>query len=92
MTEAPPPGPKAFMSENPGRDVQRVGTARWLGEDVAKIHDRVWGVVGTLGESQCYAWEAMRAAGVAKFLLLAVSPRWAYLGRRSGEHRRLVWT
>ncbi|MGH2719242.1 MAG: dihydroxy-acid dehydratase [Actinomycetota bacterium] len=43
-----------LVSENPGRDVQRVGTARFLGEDVAKIHDPVWGVVGTLGDSQCY--------------------------------------
>jgi dihydroxy-acid dehydratase len=43
-----------FASGNPGRDVQRVGTARFLGEDVAKVHDPVWGVVGTLGDSQCY--------------------------------------
>src|SRR5580765_4894598 len=43
-----------FESENPGRAVQRVGTARFLGEDVARIHDPVWGVVGTLGDSQCY--------------------------------------
>jgi dihydroxy-acid dehydratase len=41
-------------SNNPGRDVQRVGTAVFLGEDVAKIHDPVWGVVGNLGDSQCY--------------------------------------
>ncbi|HWD07592.1 MAG TPA: dihydroxy-acid dehydratase [Actinomycetota bacterium] len=34
--------------------MQRVGTARFLGEDVAKIHDPVWGVLGTLGDSQCY--------------------------------------
>ena len=33
---------------------QRVGTARFLGEDVSKIHDPPWGVIGTLGESQCY--------------------------------------
>ena len=39
---------------NPGRDVQRVGTARFLGQDVAKIHDPVWAVVGNLGDSQCY--------------------------------------
>jgi dihydroxy-acid dehydratase len=43
-----------FSSANPGRDVQRVGTARFLGEDVSKIHHPVWGVIGTLGESQCY--------------------------------------
>jgi dihydroxy-acid dehydratase len=45
---------REFESGNPGRDVQRVGTARFLGEDVAKVHDPVWGVVGTLGDSQCY--------------------------------------
>ncbi|NNN03586.1 MAG: hypothetical protein HKL87_06295, partial [Acidimicrobiaceae bacterium] len=38
-------------STNPGRDVQRVGTARYLGQDISKIHDAVWGVVGTLGDS-----------------------------------------
>ena len=42
------------MSVNPGRDVQRVGTAAFLGEDVRKIHDPVWAVIGNLGDSQCY--------------------------------------
>ena len=42
------------MSINPGRDVQRVGTAAFLGEDVEKIHDPVWAVIGNLGDSQCY--------------------------------------
>ena len=42
------------MSLNPGRDVQRVGTAAFLGEDVQKIHDPVWAVIGNLGDSQCY--------------------------------------
>ena len=41
-------------SNNPGRDVQRVGTAVFLGEDSAKIHEPVWGVLGNLGDSQCY--------------------------------------
>jgi len=45
---------KRFESGNPGRDVQRVGTARFLGEDPQKIHDPVWAVTGTLGDSQCY--------------------------------------
>jgi len=45
---------REFVAENPGRDVQRVGTARFLGQDVAKVHDPVWGVIGTLGDSQCY--------------------------------------
>ena len=43
-----------FVSDNPGRDVQRVGTARALGQDPAKIYEPVWGVVGNLGDSQCY--------------------------------------
>jgi dihydroxy-acid dehydratase len=43
-----------FVSLNPGRDVQRVGTAAFLGEDVQKIHDPVWAVIGNLGDSQCY--------------------------------------
>jgi dihydroxy-acid dehydratase len=43
-----------FVSLNPGRDVQRVGTAAFLGEDVTKIHDPVWAVIGNLGDSQCY--------------------------------------
>ena len=46
-------GPE-LRSSSPGRDVQRVGTANFLGEDVQKIHDPVWAVVGTLGDSQCY--------------------------------------
>src|SRR5262249_24790320 len=43
-----------FVSGNPGRDVQRVGTARFLGQDPLKIHHPVWGVSGNLGDSQCY--------------------------------------
>jgi dihydroxy-acid dehydratase len=43
-----------FVSDNPGRDVQRVGTARFLGEDPTKIHESVWAVTGSLGDSQCY--------------------------------------
>ncbi len=43
-----------FVSRNPGRDVQRVGTARVLGQDPTKIYAPVWGVVGNLGDSQCY--------------------------------------
>jgi dihydroxy-acid dehydratase len=43
-----------FVSGNPGRDVQRVGTARFLGQDPQKIHQPVWAVTGNLGDSQCY--------------------------------------
>ena len=51
-------------SSNPGRDVQRVGTARFLGEDVLKIHDPVWAVVGNLGDSQCYLGVQEKVAAV----------------------------
>lgn len=45
---------KNFVSENPGRDVQRIGTARFLDQDPTKIYDPVWAVTGSLGDSQCY--------------------------------------
>ena len=51
-------------SENPGRDAQRVGTARFLGEDVAKIHDPVWAVTGSLGDSQCYLGVRAKVAAI----------------------------
>lgn len=53
-----------FVSENPGRDVQRVGTARFLGQDVSKIYEPTWGVIGTLGESQCYLGVQAKVAAV----------------------------
>ena len=53
-----------ILSSNPGRDVQRVGTARFLGQDVAKIHDPVWAVVGNLGDSQCYLGVQEKVAAV----------------------------
>ena len=53
-----------IRSSNPGRDVQRVGTARFLGEDVTKIHDPVWAVVGNLGDSQCYLGVQDKVAAV----------------------------
>ena len=55
---------RAFIAGNPGRDVQRVGTARRLGQDVANIHDPVWGVIGTLGESLCYSGVRDKVAAV----------------------------
>src|ERR1700739_4708092 len=48
----------------PGRDVQKVGTAAFLGEDVRKIHDPVWAVVGNLGDSQCYLGVQAKVAAV----------------------------
>src|SRR5215510_12539631 len=60
-----------FVSGNPGRDVQRVGTARFLGQDPEKIHEPVWAVTGNLGDSQCYLGvtekvEAIQAALAAR--------------------------
>jgi dihydroxy-acid dehydratase len=43
-----------FVSDNPGRDVQRIGTARFIGQSPYKIHNPVWAVTGSLGDSQCY--------------------------------------
>jgi dihydroxy-acid dehydratase len=43
-----------FTSDNPGRDVQRIATARFLRQDPYKIHQPVWAVTGSLGDSQCY--------------------------------------
>jgi len=57
-----------FVSANPGRDVQRVGTAQFLGEDVAKIHGPVWGVTGSLGDSQCYLGVLGKVAAIQKAL------------------------
>jgi dihydroxy-acid dehydratase len=53
-----------FRSSNPGRDVQRVGTATFLGEDVQRIHDPVWAVIGNLGDSQCYLGVQAKVAAV----------------------------
>ncbi len=53
-----------LRSSNPGRDVQRVGTANFLGEDVLKIHDPVWAVLGNLGDSQCYLGVQSKVAAV----------------------------
>jgi len=49
---------------NPGRDVQRVGTAKFLGEDVEKIYGPVWAVLGNLGDSQCYLGVQSKVAAV----------------------------
>ena len=57
-----------FVSRNPGRDVQRVGTARVLGQDPTKIYDPVWGVIGNLGDSQCYIGVTSKVDAVHKAL------------------------
>ena len=55
-----------FTSGNPGRDGQRVGTARFLGQDPTRIHDPVWAVTGTLGDSQCYLGVVEKVAAVQR--------------------------
>jgi dihydroxy-acid dehydratase len=39
----------------PGQDTQAVATARLQGQDPDKVHCPVWGVIGNLGDSICYA-------------------------------------
>ncbi len=53
-----------FVSDNPGRDVQRVGTSRVLDQDPAKIYGPVWGVLGNLGDSQCYLGVASKVQAI----------------------------
>jgi len=48
--------------------VQRVGTARVLGQDPTKIYDPVWGVIGNLGDSQCYVGVNAKVDAVQKAL------------------------
>ncbi len=62
------PTKQPFVSRNPGRDVQRVGTARVLGQDPTKIYDPVWGVIGNLGDSQCYIGVTEKVAAVQQAL------------------------
>jgi dihydroxy-acid dehydratase len=57
-------GASGLRVPNPGRDVQRVGTANFLGEDVGKIHGPVWAVLGNLGDSQCYLGVQDKVAAV----------------------------
>ena len=57
-------GQDRFVSANPGRDVQRVGTARFLGQDPLKVHQPVWAVTGNLGDSQCYLGVQAKVAAV----------------------------
>jgi dihydroxy-acid dehydratase len=70
---------ETFVSINPGRDVQRVGTAAFLGEDVGKIHDPVWAVIGNLGDSQCYLGVPQKVQAIQ-----------AALSRRIAEDRLAV--
>lgn len=65
-------GNEDFVSGNPGRDVQRVGTARFLGQDPGKIHQPVWAVTGNLGDSQCYLGVTQKVEAVQKALSVRI--------------------
>src|SRR5437588_5049737 len=60
--------PDSFVSENPGRDVQRVGTARFLRKAPTQIYGPVWAVTGTLGDSQCYLGVMDKVAAIQEAL------------------------
>ncbi len=62
----------SFASENPGRDAQRVGTARFIGQDPYKIHDPVWAVTGSLGESQCYIGVTQKVRAIQNALSVRI--------------------
>ena len=62
-----------FVSGNPGRDVQRVGTARFLGQDPYKIHQPVWAVTGNLGDSQCYLGVTRKVEAIQSALSARIS-------------------
>lgn len=57
-----------FVSDNPGRDVQRVATSRFLDQDPSKIYDPVWTVTGSLGDSQCYLGVTQKVETIQKTL------------------------
>ncbi len=57
-----------FVSDNPGRDVQQIGTAKFLGQDPTKVHDPVFAVTGSLGDSQCYLGVTEKVQTIQKLL------------------------
>jgi dihydroxy-acid dehydratase len=71
----------------PGQDTQAVATARLQGQDADKIHCPVWGVIGNLGDSICYAGvpakveavqdELRRRVAVADLPVRVVAPNFA---------------
>ena len=74
--------------------MQRVGTARFLGQDPLKIHEPVWAVTGNLGDSQCYVGvsrkvEAIQAALAARIrrddLLVRLIPPAYTIGVSDGQ-------
>lgn len=63
------------IESNPGRDVQAVGTARFLGQDPKKIHEGSWGVIGNKGDSQCYLGVPLKVDVIQQALLARVSKK-----------------
>lgn len=71
----------------PGQDTQAVATARMQGQDPDKIHCPVWGVIGNLGDSICYAGvpakveaiqaELRRRVTVADLPVRVIAPNYA---------------
>ena len=71
----------------PGQDTQAVATARLQGQDADKIHCPVWGVIGNLGDSICYAGvpakveavqdELRRRVSVADLPVRVIAPNFA---------------
>ena len=71
----------------PGQDTQAVATARLQGQDPDKIHCPVWGVIGNLGDSICYAGvpakveavqdELRRRVSVADLPVRVIAPNYA---------------
>lgn len=57
---------KGFVSDNPGRDAQKVGTAKFIGQNPLNIHGEVWAVIGNQGDSQCYLGVAEKVAAIQK--------------------------
>jgi dihydroxy-acid dehydratase len=63
----------AIGTSNPGRDVQRVGTAHFLGQDPHKIHQPVWAVTGSLGDSQCYLGVMQKVSAIQAALAARIT-------------------
>jgi len=57
-------GKEDFVSDNPGRDAQKVGTAKFLGQNPSNIHGDVWAVIGNQGDSQCYLGVAEKVVAI----------------------------
>jgi len=62
-----------FVSDNPGRDCQAIGSAITMGQDPTKIHEDVWGVIGNEGDSQCYLGVDLKVSAIQDALSARVS-------------------